>query len=131
MLLLSLFFYCFQGARDLAKPPTFTDIFHSNLNNSENKEEDSRKQQHQEGNKKGLKRKFDSNESSDDQGDDSQKKDGPSPKDKRMKKAKNVCAFSVLFCMFCLFCSLLIVCLRCSSSLQFPWQQKQQHLQEN
>ncbi|KAK9206690.1 hypothetical protein WN943_016969 [Citrus x changshan-huyou] len=79
-----------QGARDLAKPPTFTDIFHSNLNNSENKEEDSRKQQHQEGNKKGLKRKFDSNESSDDQGDDSQKKDGPSPKDKRMKKAKNL-----------------------------------------
>ncbi|KAH7577534.1 hypothetical protein ACOSP7_001536 [Xanthoceras sorbifolium] len=82
-----------QGARVLAKPPTLTEIFQSNLKKSESKEEeDSRNQQNQEEKKKELKRKFDSSENSDDQGEDSQKeKESDPPKDKRMmKKAKNL-----------------------------------------
>lgn len=113
--LIPLFFLCFQGAKDLAKPPTLTDIFHSNLKNSESKEEDSTRQQHQEENKKGVKRKFDSNESSDDHGHDFQKEIIPSPKDKKMNKAKNV---GFLFSLFCCI-TLLQVSLRNFSVLLF------------
>ncbi|XP_039048000.1 uncharacterized protein LOC120188655 [Hibiscus syriacus] len=75
-----------QGARELAKPPTLTDIFHSNLKNSEPKEEEF--EVGEEG-KIGLKRKFDHSESSDDNG--SQKENEQSPKNnKMMKKAKNL-----------------------------------------
>ncbi|OMP05075.1 hypothetical protein COLO4_09097 [Corchorus olitorius] len=81
-----------QGARELAKPPTLTDIFHSNLKNSEAKEEDPKENRKDEDNKIGVKRKFDSSESSDDnKGDVSQKDNEKSPKEKKMmKKAKNL-----------------------------------------
>ncbi|XWS46816.1 hypothetical protein CRYUN_Cryun14cG0101000 [Craigia yunnanensis] len=81
-----------QGARELAKPPTLTDIFHSNLKNSEAKEEDPKQKRIEENNKIGLKRKFDSSECSDEnKGDDSQKENEQSPKNKKMmKKAKNL-----------------------------------------
>ncbi|KAJ0054403.1 hypothetical protein Pint_03334 [Pistacia integerrima] len=75
-----------QGARDLAKPPTLTEIFHAKIKEAECKEEESREQQNQEETNKGVKRKFDPNESS----EDPQKEKEPSPKDKRMKKTKNV-----------------------------------------
>ncbi|OMO77709.1 hypothetical protein CCACVL1_14865 [Corchorus capsularis] len=81
-----------QGTRELAKPPTLTDIFHSNLKNSEAKEEDPKQNIKEEDNKIGVKRKFDSSESSDDnKGDVSQKDNEKSPKEKKMmKKAKNL-----------------------------------------
>ena len=72
-----LFSVCsvFKGARELAKPPTLTDIFHSNLKYSEAKEEEDPKQKRIEDDSRiGLKRKFDSSECSDEnKGDDSQK----------------------------------------------------------
>ncbi|XVE77779.1 hypothetical protein DITRI_Ditri13aG0090200 [Diplodiscus trichospermus] len=81
-----------QGARELAKPPTLTDIFHSNLKNSEAKEEDPKPKRTEEDIKIGLKRKFDSSECSDEnKGDDLQKENEQSPKNKKMmKKAKNL-----------------------------------------
>ncbi|XVF32584.1 hypothetical protein REPUB_Repub17cG0094700 [Reevesia pubescens] len=62
-----------QGARELAKPPTLTDLFHKD-------------------NGVGTKRKFDSSECSDEnKGDDSQKENEKSPKNKKMmKRAKNL-----------------------------------------
>ncbi|KAE8676773.1 hypothetical protein F3Y22_tig00111582pilonHSYRG01128 [Hibiscus syriacus] len=78
-----------QGARELAKPPTLTDIFQSNLKNSEPKEEDPKPKGLEEESKIGVKRKFDHSESSDD--NDSQKDNEKSPKNsKLMKKAKNL-----------------------------------------
>ncbi|XWS31583.1 hypothetical protein CRYUN_Cryun23aG0088800 [Craigia yunnanensis] len=81
-----------QGARGLAKPPTLTDIFHSNLKNSEAKEEEPKQKRIEEESKIGLKRKFDSGECSDEnKGDDSQKKNEQSPQNKKiMKKVKNL-----------------------------------------
>ena len=51
-----LFSVCsvFKGARELAKPPTLTDIFHSNLKNSEAKEEDPKQKRIEEDSKIGL-----------------------------------------------------------------------------
>ncbi|XP_022758216.1 uncharacterized protein LOC111305192 isoform X2 [Durio zibethinus] len=81
-----------QGDRELAKPPTLTDILHSNLKNSETKEEDPKQKRVEEGGKIGLKRKFDSSQCSDEnKGDESQKETEQSPKNKKMmKKAKNL-----------------------------------------
>lgn len=92
---------CFQGARCLAEPPTLRQIFHSNLNNSETKQEGSKKEQNdekeeEEGNNtedqgnKGSKRKFDQTDSSLHQGNSSRKGNDQSPKDTKLKKAKNV-----------------------------------------
>ena len=95
-----LFSVCsvFKGARELAKPPTLTDIFHSNLKKSEDKEEDPKQKRIEEDRKIGLKRKFDSSECSDEnKGDDSQKENEQSTKNKKiMKKVKNV-GFSFSF----------------------------------
>ncbi|KAK8478976.1 hypothetical protein V6N13_068441 [Hibiscus sabdariffa] len=78
-----------QGARELAKPPTLTDLFHSNLKNSEPKEEDLKPKGLEDETKIGLKRKFDRSESSDD--NDSQNENEQSPQNnKMMKKAKNL-----------------------------------------
>lgn len=79
-----------QGARDLAKPPTLTEIFQSNLKNSDSKEEESEKQETGVGLKQGMKRKFDHSHSSEDNEDDSQKANEQSSKDGKLKKAKNV-----------------------------------------
>ncbi|GMJ01137.1 hypothetical protein like AT4G02800 [Hibiscus trionum] len=78
-----------QGARELAKPPTLTDLFHSNLKDSEPKVEDPKPKGLEEESKIGVKRKFDRSGSSDD--DDSQKENEQSPaNNKMMKKAKNL-----------------------------------------
>ncbi|GLT63992.1 hypothetical protein SLA2020_365120 [Shorea laevis] len=79
-----------QGARDLAKPPTLTEIFQSNLKNSDSKEEESEKQETGVGLKQGMKRKFDHSHSSEDNEDDSQKANEQSSKDGKLKKAKNL-----------------------------------------
>ncbi|GLU07541.1 hypothetical protein SLE2022_244960 [Rubroshorea leprosula] len=79
-----------QGARDLAKPPTLTDILHSHMKNTEDKEEGSKQKQDEEEKKKGVKRKFDPSECSDDKGDDSEKENEKNPKTMTMKKAKNL-----------------------------------------
>ncbi|XP_021653887.2 uncharacterized protein LOC110645149 [Hevea brasiliensis] len=91
-----------QGARYLAEPPTLSEIFHGNINNSEIKQKGLEKEQNEEkgeeGNNstdqgnKGSKRKFDQtdSESSADQGNNSHKENEQSPKDKKMKKAKNL-----------------------------------------
>ncbi|KAF3945391.1 hypothetical protein ACB098_10G078300 [Castanea mollissima] len=80
-----------QGARDLAKPPTLTEIFQSNLKNSDSKEEDSEKHQNEAEMKSGLKRKYDHSHCSEDkEEDDSQKANEESLKDGKLKKAKNI-----------------------------------------
>ncbi|KAI4295220.1 hypothetical protein MLD38_040538 [Melastoma candidum] len=77
-----------QGARELAKPPTFTDIFH-NREVMEQREEEEEK-------KKPSKRKFESvsSGSSDDQGDKSESVEDnlKSPVDAKLKRAKNLAA---------------------------------------
>ncbi|XP_022728150.1 uncharacterized protein LOC111283795 [Durio zibethinus] len=81
-----------QGARELSKPPTLTDIFHSNLKNSESKEVVPKQKGIEQDSKIGMKRKFDSSECSDEKkGDDSEKENGQSSQNKKMmKKAKNL-----------------------------------------
>ncbi|KAK9015595.1 hypothetical protein V6N11_006695 [Hibiscus sabdariffa] len=75
-----------QGARELAKPPTLTDIFHSNLKNSEPKEG----LEVEEESRIGLKRKFDHSECSDDNDSHKESKQSPRNNNKMMKKAKNL-----------------------------------------
>lgn len=89
--MLTLFYY-FQGARDLARPPTLSEIVHSTLENAKSKkrqskdEQEGEKEEAEEGNR-GLKRKIDSQESPEDTG----KENGESPKELgKLKKAKNV-----------------------------------------
>ncbi|KAJ9188137.1 hypothetical protein P3X46_003527 [Hevea brasiliensis] len=84
-----------QGTRYLAEPPTLSEIFHSNLNNTGikqeglEKEQNEEKEEEEEGNNsedqgnKGSKRKFDQNDSS-------LEESKQSPKDKKLKKAKNL-----------------------------------------
>ncbi|KAG8663395.1 hypothetical protein MANES_01G207700v8 [Manihot esculenta] len=90
-----------QGTRCLAEPPTLREIFHGNINNSEIKQEGLENEQNEskleEGNNsvdqgnKGSKRKFEqTDDSSADQGNSSHKENEQSPKDKQMKKAKNL-----------------------------------------
>ncbi|KAM5563746.1 hypothetical protein ABKV19_018390 [Rosa sericea] len=82
-----------QGANDLAKPPTLTEIFHSQLSNSESKEEGSEEQQQKaEESHVGLKRKYDNSHCLEEQGDgdDSQHENEQGPKDGKLKKAKNL-----------------------------------------
>lgn len=80
-----------QGARDLAKPPTLTEIFQGHLKDSESKAEDSEKDQIEAELKKGLKRKFDRAHSSEAEEEESQKaNDEQILKDGKLKKAKNL-----------------------------------------
>ncbi|KAA8543236.1 hypothetical protein F0562_021269 [Nyssa sinensis] len=84
-----------QGARDLARPPTLTEIFHRTVEKAELKEEESEEaeekgEENEEG-KRGSKRKFDAQECPVEQGDDSQKENENSPKEEgKLKKAKNL-----------------------------------------
>ncbi|XP_010542872.1 PREDICTED: uncharacterized protein LOC104815943 [Tarenaya hassleriana] len=71
-----------QGVRELAKPPTLTEILHSNL-----KEEQIRGEEVEEGNSKGQKRKH---EADVDQREDSSNEEERPKENKVMKKAKNV-----------------------------------------
>lgn len=92
---------CLQGARDLAKPPTLTEIFQGHLKDSESKAEDSEKDQIEAELRKGLKRKFDRAHSSEAEEEESQKaNDEQILKDGKLKKAKNVgSSFSSLSCL--------------------------------
>lgn len=68
-----------------------TDIFHCNLKNSESKEEEViEKKESEEESNKGLKRRFDPNECTENQEGDSSKENEQSPKDGKLKRAKNV-----------------------------------------
>ena len=77
-----------QGAKDLARPPTLSDVLHSSLehakrNQNSSKDEDEKEEdddQNLESNKRGLKRKLDPEEVSDEQ----QKEFG------KLNRAKNV-----------------------------------------
>lgn len=87
-----------QGARDLAKPPTLTDILHCTMEKAsrenqskEGKHEgDEEKEETEEGNK-GLKRKLDECSEDSQQDDDTKKENGQVLKHiGKFKKAKNV-----------------------------------------
>ncbi|PSS14619.1 Centrosomal protein [Actinidia chinensis var. chinensis] len=81
-----------QGARDLARPPTLTEIYHSAIETAKNRDEEPEEAKEEEENrdsdegKRGLKRKLE------EQGDDSQKEEtekGPKEMGK-LDKAKNL-----------------------------------------
>ncbi|KAE9444572.1 hypothetical protein C3L33_23530, partial [Rhododendron williamsianum] len=74
-----------QGARDLARPPTMTEIYQSAMERAESKQEE----ENDEG-KRGLKRKSEAQTCSEEEFD-SQKENEKSPKEEgKLKKAKNV-----------------------------------------
>ncbi|KAI8522894.1 hypothetical protein RHMOL_Rhmol13G0032200 [Rhododendron molle] len=74
-----------QGARDLARPPTMTEIYQSAMERAKSKQEE----ENEEG-KRGLKRKPEAQTSSDEEFD-SQKENEKSPKEEgKLKKAKNL-----------------------------------------
>lgn len=85
-----------QGARDLAKPPTLTAIFHSNLKKSSDESRETKQHSGEEGEeeeeeeqkKKVSKRKFDSSNCPEE--GDSQDENAPSPKLAKLNKAKNL-----------------------------------------
>ncbi|OWM77874.1 hypothetical protein CDL15_Pgr018443 [Punica granatum] len=80
-----------QGARDLAKPPTLTDIYHSNLRNTESTTDAVKEHvKEDEQGAKFLKRKFDSSSCHDDQHDDSGKEVARGQKMAKMTRAKNL-----------------------------------------
>ncbi|XP_050366085.1 uncharacterized protein LOC126784652 [Argentina anserina] len=82
-----------QGANDLAKPPTLTEIFHSQLSSSDRKEDGSEEQEHKVKEAHvGLKRKFDNSDCLEEQGDGDDEEQGneQGPKDGKLKKAKNL-----------------------------------------
>ncbi|KAK1352638.1 Centrosomal protein [Heracleum sosnowskyi] len=61
-----------QGARDLSRPPTLSEIVHSTLENTETKEEQSKDEEETEetnGSSRGLKRKIDSQERAENEGE--------------------------------------------------------------
>lgn len=88
-----------QGARDLAKPPTLTDILHCTMEKAKSGENQSKEGKHEgdeekeeseEGNK-GLKRKLDECSEDSQQDDDTKKENGQVLKQiGKFKKAKNV-----------------------------------------
>ncbi|KAL2320946.1 hypothetical protein Fmac_029915 [Flemingia macrophylla] len=77
-----------QGARELANPPTLTDIFHSKIDEVQHKEDSGEKQKEE--SKQGMKRKLDHNDVSEENALDLQKEDGKQVMDRNMKKAKNL-----------------------------------------
>ncbi|KAL6564349.1 hypothetical protein OROMI_015799 [Orobanche minor] len=93
-----------QGARDLAKPPTLTEIFHATLERSKTEEnlskeenKDETKEEGEEGkdnevDKRGLKRKLDTKECTEDQDEEASHKvkEKCSKEFEKMKKAKNI-----------------------------------------
>ncbi|KAK4789178.1 hypothetical protein SAY86_020497 [Trapa natans] len=78
-----------QGARDLGKPPTLTDILKSNLRSKEDDQVVKENVEKEEGTKC-LKRKFDSSDDPDDQQAHSVEKVAQDPAMTRMKRAKNL-----------------------------------------
>ncbi|KAL3644867.1 hypothetical protein CASFOL_010047 [Castilleja foliolosa] len=88
-----------MGAKDLAKPPTLTDILHATLEKAKTEENSSRdehkseieeEENENEADKRGMKRKLDSKECTDDEEDSCNAKEkGPNELEK-IKKAKNI-----------------------------------------
>lgn len=78
----------FQGARELGNPPTLTDIFHSKIDNVENKEESGEEEKKEL--KQGMKRKPNRDDFSEENEVESQKENGKKVMDRNIKKAKNV-----------------------------------------
>ncbi|KAL1312219.1 hypothetical protein HN51_038813 [Arachis hypogaea] len=75
-----------QGAKELANPPTLTDIFHSKFDKVRNKEESSGEEEKEiDESKQGTKRKFDHNDVSEENAGD-----GKQLKDRMIKRAKNI-----------------------------------------
>ncbi|XP_062085854.1 uncharacterized protein LOC133791954 isoform X2 [Humulus lupulus] len=80
-----------QGANDLAKPPTLTELFHSSLEESaNNKEELFGKQENELGPNKGLKRKYETSHCSENQEEGPKDEKEKDPKDGKLNKAKNL-----------------------------------------
>lgn len=88
-----------QGARDLAKPPTLTDILHCTMEKAKGGENQSKEGKHEGGEEKdkseernkGLKRKLDECSEDSQQEDDTKKENGQVLKQiGKFKKAKNV-----------------------------------------
>ncbi|XP_059625177.1 uncharacterized protein LOC132268337 [Cornus florida] len=81
-----------QGARDLARPPTLTEMFHSAMEKAKNKEDESEEAAEEKGEedeeeaKRGLKRKFATQECCVEKEDDDSHKDN----EKKLNKAKNL-----------------------------------------
>lgn len=94
-----VYFFFPQGAKELAHPPTLTDIFQNKFDKAENKEEeDSGEKQKEEEPKQGMKRKLDhSDDSTEENAVDSQLANGQKLHDRHFKKAKNVGLFIYLF----------------------------------
>ncbi|XAR61207.1 hypothetical protein NMG60_11034846 [Bertholletia excelsa] len=74
-----------QGARDLSRPPTITEIYQTAMENSKTREES--EEQEIDGENRGLKRKFSGEESTDEQGE---KEKSPKEDEGKLKKAKNL-----------------------------------------
>lgn len=84
-----------QGARDLARPPTITDIYHSAMEKAKNREEEAEEAKEEEESEEGkrvLKRKFDAQ-----QGDDLKESEKSPKEEGNFKKAKNMCLISLLW----------------------------------
>ncbi|KAL6968323.1 hypothetical protein U1Q18_034127 [Sarracenia purpurea var. burkii] len=86
-----------QGARDLARPPTMTEIYQNAMEKAKSKEveetEEAKEEEEEEGDegKRGLKRKFDVQNSCEEHESDPQKEMEKIPKEEgKLKKAKNV-----------------------------------------
>lgn len=77
-----------QGARELGNSPTLTDIFHSKIDNVENKEDSGEEQKEEL--KQGMKRKLDRDDLSEENEVESQKENGKKVMDRSIKKAKNL-----------------------------------------
>lgn len=123
-------FLCNQGVRELAKPPSYSEILHSNLKadqiQRQQKEEDEEEEE-----SKGKKRKH---ESDVEQTEDSSNEEEKRPKERKiMKKAKNVKSYSLVYSLFVSFLadvvnkdSIFISC-----RLLYPWQLRRIRLQES
>ncbi|KAK4758669.1 hypothetical protein SAY87_019970 [Trapa incisa] len=79
-----------QGARDLAKPPTLTDILQSNLRSKESHQVAKENVGKEEQDTKCLKRKFDATDDPDDQQTNSDEQAAGDPIMAKMKRAKNL-----------------------------------------
>lgn len=88
--------YIIQGAKNLAKPPTLTEMLHATLEKAETEDslskEEKKDEEDNEAEKRGLKRKLDLKQNSDDQeGEVDSKGNGNGPNEmEKIKKAKNV-----------------------------------------
>ncbi|KAL3647884.1 hypothetical protein CASFOL_008852 [Castilleja foliolosa] len=86
-----------QGAKDLAKPPTLTDILHATLEKAKTEEiskeeskSETEEEKENEADKRGMKRKSDCKECTDDEGDSRKANDEGPNEFEKIKRAKNI-----------------------------------------